>query len=129
MKIKLIQRAIASSLALSCLFAPRQVSAQIIPRPWASVGAKDSDVTYSVGARFLGFGVEVGAGPDGAAGVDVLKFINLPLISPYVGLGVYSADKGVAFSGGVQVSTFNNLFLGLGYNSVRGVNGQLGIRF
>ncbi len=35
----------------------------------------------------------------------------------------------IAVSGGVQVGAADNLFLGVGYNSVRGVNGQVGIRF
>jgi hypothetical protein len=94
-----------------------------------SVGSKDGDVTYAVGARALDFGVELGVGKDGATGVDVLRFIRLPVISPYVGLGYYSEDEGVAFSGGVQVGATDNVFVGAGYNSVRGINGQLGIRF
>lgn len=60
--------------------------------------------------------------------VDVLKFINLPVISPYVGLGLYSEDEGVAISGGVQLGVFDHVFLGVGYNFVRGVNGQFGLR-
>ncbi len=59
----------------------------------------------------------------------MLKFLSLPVISPYVGVGYYSEDKGVALSGGVQVKASDRLFFGAGYNSVRGVNGQLGIRF
>jgi opacity protein-like surface antigen len=51
------------------------------------------------------------------------------VVSPYVGLGYYSEDKGLAVSGGVQVSATDNVFVGAGYNSVRGFNGQLGIRF
>ncbi|MHC5613989.1 MAG: hypothetical protein ACYTXA_24090, partial [Nostoc sp.] len=108
---------------------PSQVSAQLIPQPWVSVGGKDGDITYAVGARAFNFGVELGAGPDGATGVDVLKFISLPVISPYVGVGLYSEDKGVAISGGVQVRATDKVFVGAGYNSIRGFNGQLGIRF
>ncbi|MEP0871913.1 hypothetical protein NDA01_19030 [Trichocoleus desertorum AS-A10] len=55
--------------------------------------------------------------------------MNLPVVSPYVGLGLYSEDKGVAYSGGVQVDASDNLFVGAGYNSVRVVNGQVGLRF
>jgi hypothetical protein len=128
-KTAIITKALISSLGLLALFTPSQASAQIIPQPWVSVGGKDGDVTYSVGARALNLGAELGVGPDGATGVDVLKFIPLPVISPYVGIGLYSQDKGVAVSGGVQVGATKNLFLGAGYNSVRGFNGQLGIRF
>ncbi len=63
----------------------------------------------------MGFGVELGFA-DSETGVDVLKFIELPVISPYVGIGLYSGDKNVAVSGGVQVGVADNLFLGVGYN-------------
>ncbi|MEH2354757.1 hypothetical protein [Nostoc sp.] len=129
MKIAIIAKTLITSIGLLTLFAPSQASAQLIPQPWVSVGGKDGDVTYAVGARALNFGVEVGTGADGATGVDVLKFINLPVISPYVGIGLYSEDKGVAVSGGVQVGATNNVFIGAGYNTIRGFNGQLGIRF
>ena len=74
-------------------------------------------------------GLELGKGEDGATGVDVLKFIRVPVVSPYVGLGLYSADKGVAFSGGVQVGATDSVFVGVGYNTIRGINGQVGVRF
>nr|WP_211176151.1 hypothetical protein [Brasilonema sp. UFV-L1] len=118
-----------ASFSLLALFAPQIAHAQIIPQPWVSVGSQEGDITYSVGARALNLGAELGFGPDGSTGVDVLKFISLPVISPYVGLGYYSADKGFAFSGGVQVGASDNVFVGVGYNSVRGINGQLGVRF
>ncbi len=129
MKKAIIAKILTTSLGSIAIFTPNQASAQLIPQPWVSVGAKDGDVTYAVGARALDLGVEVGSGVDGATGVDVLKFISLPVISPYVGLGYYSEDKGVAVSGGVQVSATDNVFVGAGYNSVRGFNGQLGIKF
>jgi opacity protein-like surface antigen len=129
LKIAFITKTFLASLSLLVLFTPSQVSAQIVPQPWVSVGSKDGDTTYAIGARALNFGVEVGNGPDGSTGVDVLKFISLPVISPYVGVGLYSEDKGVAVSGGVQVSATKNVFVGAGYNSVRGINGQLGIKF
>ncbi|WP_242024546.1 hypothetical protein [Trichocoleus sp. FACHB-591] len=110
-------------------YVPKPAASQLVPRPWVSVGVKDNDPTFSIGAKAIGLGVELGAGPDGATGVDVLKFVNLPVVSPYVGLGLYSEDKGVAYSGGVQVDASDNLFVGAGYNSVRGVNGQVGLRF
>lgn len=129
MKTALIAKTVIASLGFLTLFTPSQASAQLIPQPWVSVGSNDGDVTYAVGARAFNLGVELGAGPDGATGVDVLKFISLPVISPYVGLGYYSEDKGVAVSGGVQVGATDNIFVGAGYNSVRGFNGQLGVRF
>jgi opacity protein-like surface antigen len=128
-KIAVIGKTLFASVSLLALLAPQSAHAQLIPQPWVSVGSKDGDITYSVGARALSVGAEFGVGPDGAVGVDVLKFINLPVISPYVGLGYYSEDKGVAFSGGVQTRATDNVFVGVGYNSVRGINGQLGIRF
>ncbi|MBD2344374.1 hypothetical protein [Anabaena subtropica] len=129
MKKATIVKTLITSCGFLALLAPTQASAQLVPQPWVSVGGKDGDVTYAVGARALDFGVELGVGTDGATGVDVLRFISLPVISPYVGLGYYSEDKGVAFSGGVQVGATDNIFVGAGYNSVRGINGQLGIRF
>ncbi len=128
-KTAIIAKTVIASLGLLALFSPSRASAQLVPQPWVSVGGQDGDVTYAVGARALNLGVEVGSGPDGSAGVDVLKFLSLPVISPYVGLGYYSEDKGVAVSGGVQVGATDHLFVGAGYNSVRGFNGQLGIRF
>lgn len=118
-----------TALSLLVVSTPNRANGQLVPQPWVSVGAKDGDVTYSVGARAFNLGIELGSGPDGATGVDVLKFISVPVISPYVGVGLYSADRGFAYSGGVQVGASDNLTLGVGYNSVRGVNGQVGIRF
>lgn len=129
MKTAVIAKTLIASLGLLTFFTPSQASAQLIPQPWVSVGGNDGDITYAVGARALDFGVELGFGPNGSTGVDVLKFLSLPVISPYVGLGYYSEDKGVAVSGGVQVGATDNIFVGAGYNSVRGFNGQLGVRF
>ncbi|MEA5579904.1 hypothetical protein VB620_00945 [Nodularia harveyana UHCC-0300] len=129
MKKAVIAKILISSLSCLSLFLPSQADAQLLPQPWVSIGEKDGDVTYAVGVRALDFGVELGQGPDGSTGADILKFISLPVISPYVGVGWYSEDQGVAFSGGVQVGASDNVFIGGGYNSVRGVNGQLGIRF
>ncbi len=129
MKKAVLAKILISSLSCLTAFVPSQASAQFLPQPWVSVGGKDGEVTYAVGARAFDFGVEVGRGPDGAVGADVLKFLSLPVISPYVGVGWYSEDKGVAVSGGVQVSATDNVFIGGGYNSVRGFNGQLGIKF
>jgi hypothetical protein len=128
-KTRVIGKALIASLTCFGVFAPLQAQAQFIPQPWVSVGVEHSDATFSVGAKVVGFGVELGFGSGDSTGVDVLKFINLPVISPYVGLGLYSDDEDIAVSGGVQVGAADNLFLGVGYNSVRGVNGQVGIRF
>ncbi|MEA5569913.1 hypothetical protein [Calothrix sp. UHCC 0171] len=129
MNVKNLTQKLLVSVSLLTLFAPFPASAQLVPQPWVSVGSKDGDITYSAGARALNLGAEIGVGPDGATGVDVLKFLSLPYLSPYVGLGYYSNDKGLAVSGGVQVGATKNVFVGAGYNSVRGFNGQLGIRF
>lgn len=130
MKKGFIYKTLIATIPVLALFTPHQANAQIVPQPWVSVGAKDGDITYAVGAKALGFGLEVGTGENGATGVDVLKFINLPFISasPYVGVGVYSGDDTFAYSGGVQVGVSKRINLGVGYNSIRGVNGQLGIR-
>jgi hypothetical protein len=124
----IIKLSLLASLTLLVGLTPNQANCQVVPQPWISGGVEDSDLTFSVGARALGIGVELGVGPNGATGVDVLKFINLPVISPYVGLGLYSQDEGVALSGGVQIGVSDDVFLGVGYNSVRGVNGQFGLR-
>ncbi len=129
MKIAFIGKTLVASLGLLALFAPQRADAQIIPQPWVSVGAKDGDVTYAVGAKALNYGAELGVGEDGAVGVDILQFLPLPKISPYVGVGYYTENQGVSVSGGVQVNPTKNLMVGAGYNSRRGFNGQLGIRF
>lgn len=121
-----MQKILVVAVSLVALLAPSRVNSQLIPQPWVSVGVNDSEATFSVGARAVNWGVELGKGEDGATGVDVLKFIRVPVVSPYVGLGLYSADKGVAFSGGVQVGATDNVFVGVGYNTIRGINGQVG---
>ncbi len=124
-----MQKILVVAVSLVALLAPSRVNSQLIPQPWVSVGVNDSEATFAVGARAVNWGVELGKGEDGATGVDVLKFIRVPVVSPYVGLGLYSADKGVAFSGGVQVGATDNIFVGVGYNTIRGINGQVGVRF
>jgi hypothetical protein len=104
-------------------------SAQMIPQPWVTLGSRESAVTYGIGARWFDVGAELGTGPNGATGVDVLKFISLPVVSPYVGLGLYSGRESIAYSGGVQVAPPGNTFYGIGYHSIRGINGQIGIKF
>lgn len=119
-------------IAGAAILPAHSVKAQLIPQPWVSVGSRESEVTYSLGARALNLGVELGHGTEDSSGVDALAFIDLPFISrisPYVGLGVYSDDQGLAVSGGVQVNPDRHLILGVGYHSIRGFNGQLGVRF
>ncbi len=103
-------------------------TAQLVPEPWVTVGSKDSSLTYSAGVRFFDLGAEIGTGPKGVTGVDALKFFSLPFVVPYAGLGLYG-DKGIAYSGGVQFTPPGNIFYGVGYHSIRGINGQLGIKF
>ncbi len=119
-------------LSLLALGTAKPASAQLLPQAWGSIGYND-DVTYSVGARFLNYGAELGFDGDGNVGGDVLAFVPvpLPLVSPYVGLGYYGGSReDVAFSFGAQVRPRGeNIFFGAGYNTVRGVNGQLGVKF
>jgi hypothetical protein len=128
MKFKLISGSIAGILAtmLTPIHAA-PAAAQLIPEPWVTVGAKDGSVTYGAGVKFFDLGVEIGVSPKRVTGVDALKFFSLPTISPYVGLGIYGSD--VAYSGGVQFTPGGNTFFGVGYNSIRGVNGQVGFKF
>ncbi|PLZ83993.1 hypothetical protein CBP16_02445, partial [Fischerella thermalis WC217] len=71
MKTATIFRKIITSVGFLVLFTPQITHAQLVPQPWVSVGSKDGDVTYSVGARALNWGAELGIGPDSATGVDV----------------------------------------------------------
>ena len=121
--------AIALGIATSTALAiPQAANAQIQPQPWISVGRKNAETSFSVGARFFNFGAELGT-IDGSTGVDLMRFISTPVVSPYLGLGLYSDNESVAFSGGVQIRPHGNFFLGMGYHSVRGANGQVGIKF
>ncbi len=108
---------------------PKPVYSQIVPQAWVSLGGKDGDFTYAGGVRFLNIGLEVGTGAEGATGGDILAFLNLPFVSPFVGVGIYSGDDTFAYSGGVQLKPPGNFFFGGGYHSLRGLNGQIGIKF
>ncbi len=111
-------------------FLPAQkAKSQLLPHVWATVGSEDGDISYGGGVRFFGFGVEVGTGEDGATGGDLLKFISLPVVSPYVGVGYYSGDENFAYSFGAHFDVTNDLILGAGYHSIRGINGKIGIKF
>jgi len=137
--IFLMKLTLRNNLTLTSVFAittvgiiscAKPASSQITPQPWGSVGVEDSEISYSIGARWFDFGVELGGRETGATGVDVLKFVSLPVLSPYLGIGFYSdAEADIAVSGGLQVHPPGNVFVGVGYHSLRGVNGQLGIKF
>ncbi len=127
MQLKSIWISISVILASIGSIQGTPAAAQLVPEPWVTVGSKDSTVTYGVGARFFDFGVELGTGPKSVTGVDVLKFVSFPFVSPYAGLGLYGST--VSYSGGVQFAPPGNTFFGIGYNSVRGINGQVGLKF
>jgi len=116
--------------SVGVITSPQPAASQITPQPWGSLGVEDDEISYSLGARWFDFGVELGGREDGATGVDVLKFVSFPVVSPYLGLGLYAdAEDDIAISGGVQVHPPGDIFVGAGYHSVRGINGQLGIKF
>ena len=124
------KRVISTGLLAACVSTiyTLPVSSQVKPQVWATVGSVDDLVSYGAGVRFLGTGIEVGTGEEGATGGDVLTFFPLPVVSPYVGLGFYSGDETIAYSGGVHLG-FDKLVVGAGYHSVRGFNGKLGFKF
>lgn len=128
--LRLRQKLISTSLLAACVSTiyTLPASSQIKPEVWATVGSIDDLVSYGAGVRFLGTGIEIGTGEEGATGADFLTFFTLPIVSPYVGLGYYSGDETIAYSGGVHLG-FNNLVLGGGYHSIRGFNGKLGFKF
>jgi hypothetical protein len=128
MKFSTLSIALAS-IAGASLMTATSAQAQLLPEPWVSVGTKDSAVSYSVGVKIFDLGAEFGSGAQGATGVDALKFFSLPFVSPYVGLGYYSGKESIAYSGGVKFTPPGNVFYGAGYHSIRGINGQVGVRF
>lgn len=131
-RLRLIsQQTIIASIVTACMatICASPASSQILPEVWGTVGSVDDLVSYGAGVRFAGTGIEIGTGEEGATGGDFLTFISLPVISPYLGLGYYTGDETVAYSGGVHLSAGKRLVLGAGYHSVRGVNGKLGFKF
>ena len=102
---------------------------QLLPEIWATVGSVDDLISYGAGVRFAGVGIEVGTGEEGATGADFLNFFSLPIVSPYLGLGYYSGDETIGFSGGIHINAGRRLVVGGGYHSIRGINGQLGFKF
>ena len=128
MDLKLIYSSIFATIIEIVPLQVSPVAAQLIPEPWVTIGTKDSTFSYGVGVKIFDIGAEIGTGSGGSSGVDLLKFFSLPLVSPYAGLGIYG-DKGVAYSGGVHFTPPGNTFFGIGYHSIRGINGQIGIKF
>jgi hypothetical protein len=128
MQFKSIWGSISATLALASLIQITPASAQLVPEPWVTLGGKDGTLTYGAGVKIFDLGAEIGTGPNGVTGVDVLKFFSLPFVSPYAGLGIYG-DKGVAYSAGIQLEPSGNTFFGVGYHSIRGINGQVGFKF
>lgn len=124
------QQIIAASILTTCVstMVAAPASAGILPQVWGTVGSVDDLISYGAGVRFAGTGFEVGTGEDGATGADFLTFIPLPIVSPYLGIGYYTGDESVAYSGGIHLGT-EKIVIGGGYHSVRGVNGKLGFKF
>ena len=123
------RKALTGVLAICISIVSMPAKSQILPEVWATVGSADDSLSYGAGARFAGAGIEVGTGENGSTGADFLTFINLPVVSPYVGIGYYDSDEDFAYSGGLHLNAGRRLTIGAGYHSVRGPNGQLGFRF
>lgn len=120
---------ILTSILTTCVLTiATPASSQILPEVWGTIGSVDDLVSYGAGVKFAGIGLEIGTGEEGATGADLLTFIGLPVVSPYLGLGYYSGDETIAYSGGVHISA-GKIVIGGGYHSVRGINGQLGFKF
>jgi len=124
-----VKRTIFASILttwLTILGAP-SASGQSLPEVWGTVGAIDDLISYGAGVKFGSNGIEVGTGEEGATGADFLTFVGFPVISPYLGLGYYSGDETIAYSGGAHLNLGSLLVIGGGYHSVRGPNGKLGL--
>ena len=103
---------------------------------WGTFGNNledDSANSYGGGVKTGAAGIEIvyldKDDDDDSIGVDALGFI-LPksVFSPYLGLGIYTQGEGVGVSGGAHINTSSFVF-GVGYHSIRGLNGQIGIQF
>lgn len=123
-----------SLLATCALIAFQKPASSQVSRTamWGSFGNNledSSDFSYGIGLKSGYAGLEVGwlDGDSDSIGVDALGFLPLEVVSPYVGLGIYGDGEGVGFSGGVHLNTRTFLF-GVGYHSIRGLNGQIGIQ-
>lgn len=126
----LFKPVVATGIATACIstVGAAPASSQILPEVWATIGSVDDLISYGAGFRFAGTALEIGTGEEGATGADFLTFVPLPIVSPYLGLGYYTGDESIAYSGGVHVNA-GKLVVGGGYHSVRGVNGILGFQF
>jgi hypothetical protein len=123
------RQTILTSILTACVSTiATPASSQILPEVWGTIGSVDDLVSYGAGVRFAGMGVEIGTGEEGATGADFLTFIGFPVVSPYLGLGYYTGDETIAYSGGVHIGA-GKIVIGGGYHSVRGINGQLGFKF
>lgn len=100
----------SAAIAFCFSFRTLPAASQILPEVWGSLGSKDKDLSYAAGVKWVGVGVEIGTGAEGATGGDFLTFLNLPLVAPYLGLGIYSGDDTVAFSGGIHISPPGHFF-------------------
>ncbi|MEM7762211.1 MAG: hypothetical protein AAF298_29460, partial [Cyanobacteria bacterium P01_A01_bin.40] len=109
-------RVISTSMLTACVatISAESASSQVLPQVWGTVGAVDDLVSYGAGVKLVGIGIEVGTGEEGATGADFLKFVDLPVISPYLGLGYYSGDEAIAFSGGAHLNLGRRLIVGAG---------------
>ena len=124
------QQTFVTSILTACMSVvwANPANSQLLPEVWATVGSVDDLISYGAGVRSVGTGIEIGTGEEGATGGDFLTFISLPVVSPYVGIGYYTGDETIAYSGGVHLGT-DRLVIGGGYHSVRGFNGKLGFKF
>ena len=123
------QTVVTGILAAVSTICATPASSQILPEVWGTVGSVDDLISYGAGVRFAGTGIEVGTGEEGATGADFLTFLSFPVVSPYLGVGYYTGDENIAYSGGAHISAGSRLVVGGGYHSVRGINGQLGFKF
>lgn len=125
------QQTMVTGILAACIstIGATPASSQILPEVWGTVGSVDDLISYGAGVRFAGTGIEIGTGEEGATGGDFLTFLSLPVVSPYLGIGYYTGDESVAYSGGAHVSAGSRLVVGAGYHSIRGFNGQLGFKF
>jgi hypothetical protein len=123
------RQTILTSILTACVSTiATPASSQILPEVWGTIGSVDDLVSSGAGVRFAGTGLEIGTGEEGATGADFLTFIGFPVVSPYLGLGYYTGDETIAYSGGVHIGA-GKIVIGGGYHSVRGINGQLGFKF
>ena len=122
-------RLVATTATCLTLGLAAPASAQLLPEVWGTIGTQDDDTSYAVGAKWSGLAVEVGVGEEGATGGDFLTFFPFPVVSPYVGIGLYSGDDTFAYSAGAHFSAGRRLIIGAGYHSIRGINGKLGFKF